>query len=93
MAVVGPDLLDAERELFDDVIDEVDRVGLCVFVVERPDAGGIVDRGILEPADLLAALASEGEELDVERNFRERDDRSARSSHAARPIPTHVRRG
>ena len=67
MAVVGPDLLDAERELFDDVIDEVDRVGLCVFVVdlERPDAGGIVDRGILEPADLLAALASEGEELDV----------------------------
>ena len=34
MAVVGPDLLDAERELFDDVIDEVDRVGLCVFVVD-----------------------------------------------------------
>ncbi len=67
MTIVGPDFLDAERELFDDVIDEVDRVGLCVFVVdlERPDAGGIVDRGILEPADLLAALASEGEELDV----------------------------
>ena len=38
MAVVGPDLLDAERELFDDVIDKVDRIGLCVFVVdlERP---------------------------------------------------------
>ena len=28
MAVVGPDFLDAERELFDDVIDEVDRVCL-----------------------------------------------------------------
>jgi len=28
MAIVGPDFLDAERELFDDVIDEVDRVCL-----------------------------------------------------------------
>lgn len=31
MPVVGPDFPDAERELFDDVIDKVDRVGLCVF--------------------------------------------------------------
>ena len=30
MAVIGSDLFDAERELFDDVIDKVDRVGLCV---------------------------------------------------------------
>ena len=30
MPVVGPDLLDAERELSDGVIDEVDRVGLSV---------------------------------------------------------------
>ena len=67
MPVVGPDLLDAERELFNDVIDKVDRVGLCVFVVdlECPDAGRIVDGSILEPSDFLAALADEGEELDV----------------------------
>ena len=41
MPVVGPDFLDAEREFFDDVIDEVDRVGLSVFIVDlkRPDAG------------------------------------------------------
>lgn len=67
MAIVGSDFLDAERELFNDVIDEVDGVGLCVFVVdfERPDAGCVVDGGILEPADLLPALAGEGEELDV----------------------------
>ena len=28
MAIVSPDLFDAERELFNDVIDKVDRVGL-----------------------------------------------------------------
>lgn len=63
MTIVGPDFLDAERELFDDVIDEIDRIGLSVFVVdlERPDAGRIVDGSILQPADFLAALADEGE--------------------------------
>ena len=67
MAVIGSDLFDAERELFDDVIDEVDRVGLSMFVVdfERPDARRVIDSSILEPADLLAALADEGEELDI----------------------------
>ena len=67
MAIVSPDLFDAERELFNDVIDKVDRVGLSMFVVdfERPDARRVIDSSILEPADLLAALASEGEELDV----------------------------
>ena len=67
MAVIGSDLFDAERELFDDVIDKVDRVGLCVLILdlERPDACRVIDSGILEPADLLAALANEGEELDV----------------------------
>ncbi len=51
MPIVGPDFLDAERELFNDVIDEVDRVGLCVFVVdlERPDAGRV--RGGLAKLD------------------------------------------
>ena len=67
VAVVGSDLFDAERELFDDVIDEVLSVGLSMFVVdfERPDARRVIDSSILEPADLLAALAGEGEELDV----------------------------
>lgn len=38
MTIVGPDFLDAERELFDDMIDKLDRTGLCVFAVdlERP---------------------------------------------------------
>ena len=67
VAVVGSDFLDAERELFDDVIDKVLSVGLCVFVVnlERPDTCSVVNSGILEAADFLAAFADESEELDV----------------------------
>ena len=67
MAVIGSDLFDAEGELFDDVIDKVDRVCLCVFGVnlESPDTCSVVYRGILEAADLLAALADEDEELNV----------------------------
>jgi len=67
MTVVGPDFFDTERELFDDVIDEVDRVGLCVFIIdlECPDARRIVDGRILETPDLLAAFTDKGKELDV----------------------------
>ena len=67
MAVIGPDFFDAEREFFDDVIDEVVRVCLCLFVVdlERPDTRCVIDRGILEPSYFLAALANEGQELDI----------------------------
>ena len=50
MNVIGSDLFDAERELFDDVIDKVLSVGLCVFVVnlERPDTRSFINSGILE---------------------------------------------
>ena len=34
MTIVGPYLPDAERELFYDVIDEVDRIGLGVFFID-----------------------------------------------------------
>ena len=44
MAIDSPDFLDPERELFDDVIDEVDCVGLCVLVVD------------LDPSRRVAAL-------------------------------------
>ena len=39
VAIVGSEFVYAELELFDDVIAEVDRAGLCVFFVdlERPD--------------------------------------------------------
>ena len=64
MPVIGFDLFDPERELFDNVIDKVLSVGLIVFVIdlERADARGVIDRRILEPADFLAARSDEGEE-------------------------------
>jgi hypothetical protein len=64
MAVVCPDFANAERELFDDVIDKVLSVGLSMFVVdfERPDTCCVIDSGILEAADFLATLTDEGEE-------------------------------
>lgn len=48
----------AERELLNDMINEVDRVWLRVLVVDfkRPDTCRIVDCRVLEPAHLLAAF-------------------------------------
>ena len=59
MTVIGADLADTERELIDDVIDEVDRVSLGMLLVdlERANAGGIVNGGILEAAYFLALLS------------------------------------
>ena len=54
MAIVDPDFLNPERQLFDDLIDEVLSVGLCAFVadLERPDAGSAWGSG---EADLHVA--------------------------------------
>jgi hypothetical protein len=61
MAVVGPDFFDAERERADDVVAEIDGVGLGVPVVdlEGADAGRVVDGRELEAANLLAAFSYE----------------------------------
>jgi hypothetical protein len=55
MAIIGSDLCDAKRELFGDAIDKVDRVGLCVFVVnlERPNTRRVANSGISESAGFL----------------------------------------
>jgi hypothetical protein len=47
--VVRPHLADTEWEALDDVVEEVDGIGLCVPAVDlqRPDAGGVVDGGVL----------------------------------------------
>jgi hypothetical protein len=49
MAIVGPHLADPEGEPGNDVVDEGDRIGLSVPVVdlECPDAGRIINRGVL----------------------------------------------
>jgi len=58
VAIVSSDFTNAEWELVDDVINEVDRVGLGVFLVdlECADTASIVNGSILEPADFLSLL-------------------------------------
>lgn len=62
VTVVGANFPNPKRKFADDVIDEIDRIGLGMLVVnlERPDACCIVDRGILETSDLGAARPFEG---------------------------------
>ena len=59
VAIVGSDFAYTEGELVDDVIDEVDRVGLCMFFIdlECPNAGSVINGCILEATCLLALLS------------------------------------
>lgn len=43
MAVIGPDLFDPERELINDMTDEVDRVRFCKFVEDFESSGARSD--------------------------------------------------
>ena len=54
VTVIGSDFLNSEWEFPDDVIDEVDRAGLRMFLInfERPDAGCIVNGAILEATEI-----------------------------------------
>ncbi len=67
MAVVRADFPNVEQKLVDDVIDEVDRVELGMFVIdfERAHAGRLVDRGILEVANLHTLFSYKSQELDI----------------------------
>ena len=58
MAIVGSDLTNAERELFDDVVDERNGAGLGVAFIdfECPDAGGIIDHCVLISFDQFVVL-------------------------------------
>ena len=68
MAIVGAHLADPEGEPDNDVVDEGDRIGLGVPVVdlERPDAGRIINGGVLVALDRLAVLSVKDQELDVD---------------------------
>jgi hypothetical protein len=67
MAVVGSYLANAERELFDDVVNEVDRIGLGVLVVDLEGAYArcVVNSGVLKVAHRPAAFPFERQELNV----------------------------
>jgi len=68
MAIVGPHLADPEGEAGNDVVDEGDRIGLGVPVIdlEGPDAGRIINRSVLVALDRLAVLSPKDQELDVD---------------------------
>ena len=70
MAIIRAHLANAERELFDDVFNEVDGIYLRVFLVdlESANSGCIADRCILEPTDLFASFSSEGQKLNIDLN-------------------------
>jgi hypothetical protein len=67
VAVVRPHLVDTEWEALDDVVEEVDSVGLGVPAVdlESPDTGGVVDGGVLIALDRFSVFSSEDQELEV----------------------------
>ena len=68
MAIVGADLADPEGEPGNDVVDEGDRIGLGVPVVdlERPDAGRIINGGVLVALDRLAVFSLKDQKLHVD---------------------------
>ena len=67
MPPICPYLLNPERELLNDMIDEVNRTLLCVPLVylQSTDVCRIIDSGILISFDLLAIFSFEDQELDV----------------------------
>jgi len=70
MAIIRPDFFDAERKFFDDMIDEIDGIGLRVAFVdfESPHSGRIVDGSILNPACFFTSFSYESQELNVHLN-------------------------
>ena len=68
MAIVGPHLADPEGEPGNDVVDEGDRIGLGVPVVdlERPDAGRIINGDVLVALDRLAVFSLKDQKLHVD---------------------------
>ena len=70
MTIIRAHLANAERELFNDVFNEIDGVCLSMLFVdlEGANSGSIVDRGVLEPTDLFASFSFEGQKLNVHLN-------------------------
>ena len=67
MTVICPDLLYTERELLDDVVNKIDRIGLGVPLVnfQSPHACGVIDCSVLVSLDLLPVFSLEYQELHI----------------------------
>ena len=68
VAIIGSHFFDAERELGDDIVDEGDGIGLIVALIdfESPDAGCIVNGGVLITLDRFVIFVREGQELNID---------------------------
>ena len=75
MSIISSDLPYAEWEFVDDVIDEIDGIGLCMFYIdfECADTSGIIDGRILEAAYLLALLPDESQKFNIHLNVMARN--------------------
>ena len=75
MPAIAANRVDAEGELLDDVVDEVDRALLVVFSIdlESADPRGVIDRRVLIATDLAVVLCHQGQELDVYLDLMARD--------------------
>lgn len=84
MAIIRPHFTNAEREFFDDVVNEINRVCLRVFFIdfEGADPGCIINRCVLETAYFLTAFSIEGQELNVDL-----DMMAPLSWFASKPLP------
>ena len=71
MAIVGANFFNAEGELGYHVVDEGDRAGLVVALIdfEGPDTRGIIDGRVLVTLDGLIVFVFEGQELDINLNL------------------------
>ena len=67
MSIVRSNLANAKRELFDDVINEVDRACLRMFLIdlEGANSGCVVDRSELEAAYIFSTFSFESQKLNV----------------------------
>ena len=75
VAIVGAHFPDSERKPGDDVVDEGNRVGLGMSVIdfERSDTGRIINGDVLTALDRFSVFALEGQELDVDLDLMARD--------------------
>ena len=67
VTIIRTDFTNAEWELFDDVVNEVNRICLGMLLVDLEGAnfGCIVDCRVLEATDLFAAFPYERQELNI----------------------------
>jgi hypothetical protein len=84
MPVVRSNFLDAERELFDDEVDKINRVGLSMLLVDfqGTNTRGIVNGRLLKASYILALFSYECQKLGVHL-----DVVSPLSRFASKPLP------